>query len=45
MWSFAKLEMRHQALVQHVSSRSLETLGEFNAQDLTNTVWAFAKLV
>ena len=27
-----------------VARRALEILGEFNAQELANTVWAFAKL-
>ena len=38
------MEMKEEALMKAVARRQLDILGEFNAQNLANTVWAFAKL-
>ena len=40
VWAFAKLEVKEEALMKAVARRALEISGEFNAQELANTVWA-----
>jgi len=43
-WAFAALEKLDQPLMAAISKEALTHLDAFGNQDLTNLVWAFAKL-
>ena len=45
MWSFAKLDLRHQTALWGALCAKAEGLaGSFNPQEVANTLWAFATL-
>eukprot|EP00971_Amphidinium_carterae_P217991 4327621-Amphidinium_carterae.1 len=41
-WSYATLLAQQRGIFDFLSNKSLVLLPKFNAQDLSNTVWAFA---